>query len=290
MPPDYAVPALEKALDILEVLADRPALSQLEIAQAVDRSPSQIFRVLTTLERRGYLYRDAQSGAYSLSLRLFDLSHRQEPLRSLTDAALGPMRELAAATGQSCNLSVLESGGVRVVAQVESPADFGFRVRVGALFPLETTATGAVLSAFGGESMIGPVDLLFGDTVDKAAGGVSDAASDGASDALVRHPAAVDEAEDDDASREVARPRGRREGDVDGAILRRIRHDGFVERSDPLQPSVTDVVFPVLNRARTALAALTVPYVATSYSSVPAERVRELTRAAVMRISASLGL
>ncbi len=241
MPPDYAVPALEKALDILEVLADWPEpLSQLEIAQAVDRSPSQIFRVLTTLERRGYLSRDAQSGAYSLSLRLFDLSHRQEPLRSLTDAALGPMRELAAATGQSCNLSVLESGGVRVVAQVESPADFGYRVRVGALFPLKSTATGAVLTAFGGDGLV-----RSGRT--------------GAADVL-------------------------------GTDLRRIRDDGFVERPDPLQPSITDVVFPVLSPNGTALAALTVPYVATSYSSVPAERVRELAHAAVARISASLGL
>jgi len=260
MPPDYAVPALEKALDILEVLADRPALSQLEVAQAVDRSPSQIFRVLATLERRGYLYRDAQSGAYSLSLRLFDLAHRQEPLRSLTDAALGPMRDLAAATGQSCNLSVLESGGVRVVAQVESPADFGYRVRVGALFPLDATATGAVLSAFGGASAIGPVDLVFGPAV---------------------------EAEDDEASGDGGIWDG---GGFDGAMLHRIRDEGYMERPDPLQPSVTDVVYPVLNRDRTALAALTVPYVATSYSGMPAERVRQLTAAAVARISTSLGL
>ncbi|WP_066041644.1 IclR family transcriptional regulator [Herbiconiux solani] len=235
MPPEYAVPALEKALDILETLAETPeAMSQLEIALAVDRSPSQIFRVLTTLERRGYLYRDPQSGAYSLSLRLFDLSHRQEPLRSLTEAALGPMRELAAATGQSCNLSVREGGGVRVVAQVESPADFGFRVRVGALFPLETTATGAVLAAFAGD---GGAD----------AGAVADARA-------------------------------------------RIRADGHLERSDSLQPSITDLVFPVLNRQRVALAALTVPYVATSFSTVPADRVRDLTGRAAAAIGAALGL
>ena len=244
MPPEYAVPALEKALDILETLAETPeAMSQLEIALAVDRSPSQIFRVLTTLERRGYLYRDPQSGAYSLSLRLFDLSHRQEPLRSLTEAALGPMRELAAATGQSCNLSVREGGGVRVVAQVESPADFGFRVRVGALFPLETTATGAVLAAFAGDD------------------GGADADADARADA-----GAVADA---------------------GA---RIRADGHLERSDSLQPSITDLVFPVLNRQRVALAALTVPYVATSFSTVPADRVRELTSRAAAAIGASLGL
>ena len=56
------------------------------------------------------------------------------------------LQQLADETGQSCNLSVLDAGRVRVIAQVESPADFGFRVRVGALFPVGT-ATGSVLIA-----------------------------------------------------------------------------------------------------------------------------------------------
>lgn len=225
MPPDYAVPALDKALDILELLAERAdGMTQLEIAQAVERSPSQIFRVLGTLERRGYLYRDRQSGLYVLSLRLFDLAHRQEPLRGLTAAALGPMRRLAEAVGQSCNLSVPDGEQLRIVAQAESPAEFGFRVRAGALFPMETTATGAVLSAF----------------------------------------ASADAPGDD------------------------IRRDGFLERPDPRQPSITDVVHPVLRADGTALAALTVPYVATSYSVVPAQRVRELAGRTAAEVAAAV--
>ncbi|MDO9398160.1 MAG: IclR family transcriptional regulator [Herbiconiux sp.] len=252
MPPEYAVPALEKALDIVELLADRAeGLTQLEIAQAVERSPSQIFRVLSTLERRGYLYRDRQSGLYSLSLRLFDLAHRQEPLRALELAALGPMRRLAEGTGQSCNLSVLDIDRVRVVAQVESPADFGFRVRVGALFPLDT-ATGAVLRAF---SPIGPVDLVFADARaggDRAGGGQAD-------------------------------------GDHETG-LQKIREHGHLERPDPRQPSITDVVFPVLGAQGAAVAALTVPYVATSYSGVTTARVRELTATAAAEIGVNLGV
>jgi DNA-binding IclR family transcriptional regulator len=147
--PDYGAPALDKGLDILEALAEvGGGLTQLQIAEAAGRTVSQIFRVLTTLERRGYVHRDRQSGLYVLSLRLFDLAHRQEPLRGLLQAAEVPLRALATAAGQSCNLSVEDADRVRVVFQVESPGDFGFRVRVGALFPLETTATGLVLTAF----------------------------------------------------------------------------------------------------------------------------------------------
>lgn len=194
--PEYAAPALEKGLDILELLADQPGgLSQSEIAEAVGRSVGQIFRVLATLERRGYVARDRQSGLYTFSMKVFDLAHRHPPLRGLIAIATGPMRELAEAVRQSCNLSVLDTGRVRVIAQVESPADFGYRVRVGALFDVESTATGLVLTA--GEAVVRP---------------------------------------------------------------------------DALQAGITDVVVPVTDGART-VAALTVPYVATTFSAVPADEV-----------------
>lgn len=150
--PDYAVPALDKALDILEFLAAEPGeRSQTEIADAVGRSVSQIFRVLTTLERRGYLYRDPSSGLYGVSLALFELAHRHPPLRGLIRLAMGPMRDLADAVEQSCNLGVRDGDAVRVIAQAESPANFGYVVRVGALFPLDTAAGLMLTGGDGGD-------------------------------------------------------------------------------------------------------------------------------------------
>jgi DNA-binding IclR family transcriptional regulator len=224
--PDYSVPALDKALDILELLAERAGgLGQAAIAAEVDRTVGQVFRVLQVLEARGYLFRDPQSGLYSLSMRMFELAHRQEPVRGLVRAALGPMRELADAVGQSCNLGMADAGRILILAQVESPASFGFRVRVGAEFPLETTATGAVLRAFSAEASPEP----------------------------------------------------------DG-----IRAAGFVRRDDSLQPGITDIVFPVLGRDGHALAALTVPYVNTSFSASGAQRVEDAARAAAAEITRRL--
>lgn len=194
---DYSAPALEKGLDIIELLADAPgALGQSEIAEATGRSVGQIFRVLDVLERRGYVLRDRQSGLYSFSMMAFDLAHRHEPLRGLIAAATTPMRELAERVQQSCNLSVLDAGRVRIIAQVESPADFGFRVRVGALFAVDSTATGATLTR--GETVV---------------------------------------------------------------------------RADALQPGITDVVVPIVDAAARTIAALTVPYVATSFSAIATREV-----------------
>src|ERR1043165_5034011 len=86
--PSYHVPALEKGLDILECLAAQGVpMTQAQIARAIGRGSNELFRMLTTLERRGYIQRDPVSGAYGLTLRLFELSHTHSPLQDLLRAA-----------------------------------------------------------------------------------------------------------------------------------------------------------------------------------------------------------
>jgi DNA-binding IclR family transcriptional regulator len=227
---DYSAPALDKALDILELLAgEAGGLTQTEIAEAVGRNVSQIYRVLATLERRGYLTRDEASGRYVLSMALFDLAHRHPPLRGLVQLAAAPMRELADTIRQSCNLSVDDAGAVRVIAQAESPADFGYQVRVGARFPLESTATGAVLTA-------------------------------GSTAASALAPEDADQLA-----------------------------DGYLTRPDRLQAGVTDVVVAITGGMRQTVAALTVPYIGTSYSTVGLDEVVTAARATAGQISSRLG-
>jgi DNA-binding IclR family transcriptional regulator len=239
--PAYSVPALDKALDILELLAGASEpMTQTAIADAVGRNVSQIYRVLATLERRGYLFRDPSSGLYGLSMALFDLAHRHPPLRGLVQAAAGPMRRLADQVRQSCNLGVVDGGAVRILAQAESPADFGFRVRVGALFPIESTAAGTLLS-YAGRG----VGQRRGRRADVAAAG--DAAEAGQLDA------------------------------------------GYLTRVDGTQPGIIDVVAAVSDHAGGTIAALTVPYVSTSYSAVPLEAVVAAARAAADEITLQLG-
>jgi DNA-binding IclR family transcriptional regulator len=145
--PRYAAPALEKGLDIVELLAhDNDGLGLNEIARALQRTSSEIFRMVNALCRRGYI---AQQGdRYVLSLKLFELAHRHKPIKSLTAAALPLMRELVHQTLQSCHLTVFHAGRVMVVAQVDSPERWAFGLKVGALVGLTDTASGYVLLAF----------------------------------------------------------------------------------------------------------------------------------------------
>lgn len=146
----YAAPALEKGLDILEVLAELPGgLTQQALADRLGRSVGEIFRMLEVLARRGYVARDPATARYSLSLRLFELAHRHPPTRRLLEAALPAMRDLAQATGQSVHLAVRAGAQLLVLAQAEGFADMGFSVKAGSTYPFRADRTSArVLAAF----------------------------------------------------------------------------------------------------------------------------------------------
>ena len=130
-PPAYQVPALEKGLDILECLAGQGVpLTQSQLARALGRGPNEVFRMLVCLERRGYIQRDASSGAYSLTLRLFELSHTHSPYQGLLRAAARPMQRLTERVLESCHLSVIQRGKLLVLAQEESPRPLRLSVDV----------------------------------------------------------------------------------------------------------------------------------------------------------------
>ncbi len=62
----YSAPALEKGLDILEHLSStRAALNLGELADALGRTRSEIFRMVAVLEARGYLDREGQTASSS---------------------------------------------------------------------------------------------------------------------------------------------------------------------------------------------------------------------------------
>jgi DNA-binding IclR family transcriptional regulator len=144
----YAVPALERGLDILELLAQHEGgLSLSAIARALHLSASAAFRSVLVLEHRGYIVRDAVSDSYVLSLKLFELAHLRPPFRRLLDVALPAMRLLAAQTGQSCHLSVQDNADLLVIADVEGPGPLNLTFRPGSRWPMRETVSGRLLLA-----------------------------------------------------------------------------------------------------------------------------------------------
>lgn len=146
---DYAVPALEKGLDVLEMMAALYApITPSQIAQRLGRSLQEVYRVVLALERRGYIVRPPGEEALVLSTQLFGLATMFPPFRRLVDAAQPILNALALEASQACHMAVLDGLNQRIVAQVDSPAPIAIRLRVGAASPAVHGASGRTILAF----------------------------------------------------------------------------------------------------------------------------------------------
>src|SRR5258708_10345026 len=92
----YPTPALEKGLDILELFASTPeGLTVSEAARRLNRTVSEIFRMILCLEQRGYLAQSPNKERYHLTLRLFRLAQEHPPTKRLVSSALPAMHRPA---------------------------------------------------------------------------------------------------------------------------------------------------------------------------------------------------
>jgi DNA-binding IclR family transcriptional regulator len=145
--PNYQAPALEKGLDIIELLAQSGSpLSRSDIAGKLGRSVGELYRMLHQLVQRNYIALVGDS--YVLTTKLFELAHYYPPTQRLLTEATPIMHKLAGDIDQSCHLTVYSQGKQLVIAKVDVPSGMGFSVRVGSELDVLVSASGRVLLAF----------------------------------------------------------------------------------------------------------------------------------------------
>ncbi len=146
---DYSAPALEKGIDIIEVLAEaEQGLPVSEIAQRLDRRMSELFRIIVVMERRGWLQKDPETSRYSVTYQLLKLAHRGTPAQTLTQVAAPALHDLSIRINQSCHL-VVRSGnqGLVILRQENQQRHANLSVRLGAAINLVSSCSGQVLLA-----------------------------------------------------------------------------------------------------------------------------------------------
>lgn len=216
----YAAPALEKAFDVMELLASTPGgLMVTDIAAMLNRSIGELFRIVVVMERRGYLEKNPETDRYHVSYKVLDLAYRATPTQHLIRTAAPIMHALARQIEQSCHLVVPNGGAGLVVGREENPGPRGFSIRLGAAIDLVRSCSGHVILAFSSPDRRDRMTT----TLPKG------------------------------WEREFAK------GEFD-ALLARVRADGFDSRASPITHGVTDMSFPVFGFDGHLVAALTVPF------------------------------
>jgi IclR family acetate operon transcriptional repressor len=147
--PVASVPALERGLDVLELLSSEPGgLGISELSAALLLPKNAVFRIAHTLVARGYLLRDEASKRFRLTTKMLTVGQPRTGDVSLVEAALGPMRGLRDATKETVQLGLgIGEEGV-IIEQVAGLHPLRIAVDPGLRFPLHNNAPGKVLLAF----------------------------------------------------------------------------------------------------------------------------------------------
>ncbi|HEX8447564.1 MAG TPA: IclR family transcriptional regulator [Sphingomonas sp.] len=247
----YAAPALEKAFEIIELLADHPdgALVS-EMAARLGRSVGELFRIVIVMEKHGYLQKSAKTDRYTVAYKILDLAYRATPAQNLARAAMPEMQQLARDIGQSCHLVVPNGGHGLVIAREENPGTRGFSLKLGASIDLIVSCSGQVILAFSSAQN---------------------------TERMLDLAAALDD-------RPVDRPPLMRR-------LKKVRDQGFDSRKSPITYGVTDISFPVFGFDGELAGALTIPFLELIDGSqkVKIDAARERLRDSTTAISATLG-
>jgi len=249
--PTYAAPALEKAFEILELLADYPQGALVsEMAARLKRSVGELFRIVVVMEQLGYLQRSSTTDRYTVSYKILDLAYRATPAQNLLRLLLPEMRLLAGLTDQSCHCVVPNDGHGLVIAREESPGVRGFALRVGAAIDMLRSCSGHVILAFSEAHRAEQIILA----AEKKTGVECDR------EALLSQLATV-------------------------------RKRGYDSRKSPITYGVTDISFPILGFDGKIAAALTIPFLALIDGSqkVTLHDATEMLRLTATRISMMAG-
>jgi DNA-binding IclR family transcriptional regulator len=146
---DYQVPALDRALSILELLAHHPdGMRMRELADKLSLPPNSVFRITGVLEQRGYLFREGTDMRYRLSRKLLSLGYAAIGEDKLIEHSLDVMQFLRDETQETVLVGVRADVQGVVLEQVASTQPVKFLVDPGTHFPLHTSAPGKVLVAF----------------------------------------------------------------------------------------------------------------------------------------------
>lgn len=142
------IAVIDKAVRVLDALMLAPnGLTPTDAASAIDSNRSTAFRLLTSLEQAGLLYRDALTGRYRLGVKFLQYGESVRAGMALVDLADPIMRRLSAVTRQTVSLAVREGFGGRYLHRIAGPEIEVFGWKVGDWLPMHAGAAAEALLA-----------------------------------------------------------------------------------------------------------------------------------------------
>ncbi|WP_342362760.1 IclR family transcriptional regulator [Terrarubrum flagellatum] len=246
----YTITAVDRALALLEALAEKPGIGVTEIANLTGNTKSLVFRLIYTLEKRGYVIKDAATRTYTLGYRPLYLAANAHDQLAVLRAADPFLDVLASRCDDNVNLIVRDGLNSVCVAVREALPPTALYAKVGRRGPLHVGGGPKIMLANAPKEIIdavleGPLERF--------------------TDATVTDPDAV-----------------RRK-------LDEIRASGVNESHGDLDPEAFSFAAAIQDASGEVVASVTIAGLHATLTEEKAQTYRRLVRDTAQRISAAMG-
>jgi DNA-binding IclR family transcriptional regulator len=141
------VQSVDRAVSVLEILAERGEAGVSEVAAEIDVHKSTAFRLLGALEARGLVEQTAERGKYRLGFGIVRLAGAVTGRLDITQQGRQVCERLSEEIGETVNIAVLQEHYAVNLHQVRGPGAVGTHNWVGQLTPPYATSSGKILLA-----------------------------------------------------------------------------------------------------------------------------------------------
>lgn len=140
--------SLDKALNVLETIAQTGDARLSTLAEATGYPPATIHRILGVLVRRRYVRQDSASRKYMLSLKCLEISSSMKANMEIITAARPVLQRVVENTGETANLVSFENMEAVYIDQISNTKSLlRMFTRVGARVPLHSSGVGKAFLA-----------------------------------------------------------------------------------------------------------------------------------------------
>ena len=149
---NYIIRSVAHALDVIEEFyGDADELGVTDLSKRLKLHKNNIFRLLATLESRGYIEQNKATENYRLGVRSLQLGQAYVGRMGLLRQARPIMEALVKQCRESTYVAVARRGGMVPLDSVDADQPVRLVSQIGELLPLHCTAPGKVQLAFESE-------------------------------------------------------------------------------------------------------------------------------------------
>lgn len=145
---NYIIQAVAHALDVLEQFHTDAELGVTELSKRLTLHKNNVFRILATLESRGYIEQNRSTENYRLGTKCLQLGQTYIQHMGLLQQAKPVLGEVVQSCRETAYVTVMRQGKVVPVDMVEPDQAVRIVSHIGESLPLHCTAAGKIHLAF----------------------------------------------------------------------------------------------------------------------------------------------